>query len=176
MSTVVSSLSDRLTVLVKLGIPYSLAVSHMASGEMSGTDANIIVRVVSLLALLHFVVFGMCGTTVAQNAGLSKLARDDNRQEQSQAISEPDFTYWAKTRIDSHKKSLTSSVPRPIAILTIRRLGLTAPIFDGTDELTLNRGLGRVGGSEGSANGNFAVAGHRDGFFRLLKNIACAIS
>ena len=47
------------------------------------------------------------------------------------------------------------------------------PVYDGTDDLTLNRGVGRIIGTArlGEA-GNTGIAGHRDGFFRGLKDIA----
>jgi sortase A len=60
----------------------------------------------------------------------------------------------------------------PIALLTIERLDLKVPVFAGTDKLSLNRGAGLVPGSPlPGENGNVAVAGHRDSFFRPLKDI-----
>ena len=45
------------------------------------------------------------------------------------------------------------------------------PVYSDESELHLNRGVGLVPGS-GSPDkgGNAAIAGHRDGFFRVLKN------
>jgi sortase A len=58
-------------------------------------------------------------------------------------------------------------------VLRIPRLGFTAPVFEGTDDLTLNRGLGRIGGTATIGEpGNIGIAGHRDGFFRVLKDVA----
>ena len=46
-------------------------------------------------------------------------------------------------------------------------------MFDGTDDLTLNRGVGRIiGTARVGTPGNTALAGHRDGFFRPLKDIS----
>ncbi len=46
-------------------------------------------------------------------------------------------------------------------------------MFDGTDDLTLNRGVGRIiGTARVGTSGNTALAGHRDGFFRPLKDIS----
>jgi len=60
----------------------------------------------------------------------------------------------------------------PIALLTIERLDLKVPVFPDTDKLSLNRGAGLVPGSPlPGENGNVAVAGHRDSFFRALKDI-----
>jgi len=45
-------------------------------------------------------------------------------------------------------------------------------VFDGTDDLTLNRGVGRIAGTaRPGQGGNLGIAGHRDGFFRGLKDV-----
>lgn len=61
----------------------------------------------------------------------------------------------------------------PLAILRIPRIHLEAPVLRGTDEITLNRGVGHIAGmaAPGEA-GNIGIAGHRDSFFRDLKNIS----
>jgi sortase A len=88
------------------------------------------------------------------------------------AGSRVDFQLWAPNRIVAYKESLTEKRDLPLALLRIPSLNLEIPIFDGTDELTLNRGVGRI---EGTARigqiGNLGIAGHRDGFFRGLKDI-----
>jgi sortase A len=84
-----------------------------------------------------------------------------------------DVSRWAKGRLKAYESSLANKLPDPIAILTIPRLHLRVPIFDGTDEVTLNRGIGRIAGTAmPGKDGNLAIAGHRDGFFRGLKDIA----
>jgi sortase A len=62
--------------------------------------------------------------------------------------------------------------PLAIAVLEVPRLGLTVPVLEGTDELTLNRGVGHVEGTaRPGEEGNVGIAGHRDGFFRVLKDV-----
>jgi sortase A len=59
-----------------------------------------------------------------------------------------------------------------LAVLRIRRINIEAPVLEGTDDLTLNRGLGRIAGTARfGETGNIGIAGHRDGFFRELKDI-----
>ncbi|HEY7098605.1 MAG TPA: class D sortase [Terriglobales bacterium] len=83
-----------------------------------------------------------------------------------------DFTLWGKGRIKAYQASLGLKMTPPIALLNIPRLHLTAPVFDGTDDITLNRGVGRiVGTAVPGEDGNMGIAGHRDGFFRGLKDI-----
>lgn len=61
----------------------------------------------------------------------------------------------------------------PIALLTIARVGLEVPVFADTSERNLNRGAGWVEGTAAPDDGgNTAIAAHRDGYFRVLKDVA----
>jgi len=83
-----------------------------------------------------------------------------------------DVQLWAKNRIAAYTQSLAQLSRKPIAVLRIPSVNLQAPIFDGTDELTLNRGVGRIQGTAPIGQpGNLGIAGHRDGFFRALKDV-----
>ncbi|HEX5043499.1 MAG TPA: class D sortase [Candidatus Polarisedimenticolaceae bacterium] len=91
-------------------------------------------------------------------------------------IEEPgsaDVGAWSAPRIAAYREALGQPHRPPLGALRIPRVGLTVPVFDGIDELTLNRGVGRIPGTArpGEA-GNLALAGHRDGFFRGLKDVA----
>jgi sortase A len=82
------------------------------------------------------------------------------------------FTSWSPKRRHAYLKSLRVKRDQPIAVLRIPKIHLKVPVFNGTDELRLNRGVGRiVGTAEIGQNGNVAIAGHRGGFFRGLKDI-----
>jgi sortase A len=83
-----------------------------------------------------------------------------------------DFGLWSEQRIKAYKEGAPKRSVIPLAVLRIPRIRLEAPIFDGTDELTLNHGLGRIA-KTASPNeaGNIGIAGHRDGFFRGLKDV-----
>lgn len=60
----------------------------------------------------------------------------------------------------------------PLGQIEIRTIGLTAMILEGTEDGTLRRAVGHIPGTAlpGQA-GNIAIAGHRDTFFRPLRNI-----
>ncbi len=89
-----------------------------------------------------------------------------------QDASSVDFTLWSEKRIDSYKQSLAQHFDPPLALLRLPKIHLEVPVLEGTDELTLNRGVGRiVGTARLGENGNVGVAGHRDGFFRGLKDV-----
>jgi sortase A len=60
----------------------------------------------------------------------------------------------------------------PLAILRIPRIHLEVPVLHGTDEITLNRAVGQIPGTAAPGEiGNIGIAGHRDSFFRNLKDI-----
>jgi sortase A len=66
----------------------------------------------------------------------------------------------------------TTQPGRTLAVLRIPRLHLKVPVLNGTDAVTLNRGVGRIAGTAfPGVAGNLAIAGHRDGFFRSLKEV-----
>jgi sortase A len=92
---------------------------------------------------------------------------------QSKSDQGVDFSLWAEKRIQAYKDSLITKTDTPLAVLQIDKLGIRVPVFEGTDDLTLNRGVGRIlGTAQPGEPGNLGIAGHRDGFFRGLKDIS----
>ena len=84
-----------------------------------------------------------------------------------------DFRLWSANRISAYEDSLARKTDAPLAILRIPKINLEVPIFNDTDDITLNRGAGRIlGTAQVGTSGNLGIAGHRDGFFRGLQNIA----
>lgn len=60
----------------------------------------------------------------------------------------------------------------PVAVLRIAGLGLEVPVYPDPTELNLSRGAGWIGGTAApNTGGNMAIAGHRDRYFRPLKDI-----
>jgi sortase A len=56
--------------------------------------------------------------------------------------------------------------------IEISAIGLEAMIMEGTDAKTLRRAVGHISGTPlPGQQGNVAIAGHRDTFFRALRNI-----
>ncbi len=84
----------------------------------------------------------------------------------------PDVSLWDQQRIRNYEISLSQRSDQPEAVLRVDKIHLIAPVLDGTDDLTLNRGVGRIiGTAHVGAPGNLGIAGHRDGFFRGLKDL-----
>jgi sortase A len=85
----------------------------------------------------------------------------------------PDQSLWGENRREAYGASLGAKVGAPLGVLTIPKIDLSVPIFEGTGEIVLNRGVGRIEGTaKVGQRGNLGIAGHRDGFFRGLKDIA----
>lgn len=91
----------------------------------------------------------------------------------SDALRKPvDTSLWSEDRIAGYQESLVLDLDLPLAVLRIPSVDIEVPVLPGTDDLTLNRGVGWIEGTaKPGSKGNFAVAGHRDGFFRGLKDI-----
>ena len=88
------------------------------------------------------------------------------------AVPEPDLTLWEPKRIAAWREALRTPGPAPIAVLRIPTLGLEVPVLPGTDDITLDRAVGHIAETAlPGADGNAGIAGHRDGFFRGLKDI-----
>lgn len=88
------------------------------------------------------------------------------------SLAAPDLSLWSPERIRAWHESFTREAPQALAVLRIPRLGLEVPILEGTDDWTLNRAVGHIADTAApGGEGNCGIAGHRDGFFRGLKDI-----
>jgi len=88
------------------------------------------------------------------------------------ASPEVDYSLWAEGRIKEYEESLEADLGAPQAIFRIPKLDLEVAVLEGTSDLVLNRGVGRIAGTAQIGEvGNLGIAGHRDGFFRGLKDI-----
>jgi sortase A len=85
----------------------------------------------------------------------------------------PDQTLWSPERIAAWRSAVKDPGAIPLAILRIPRIRLEVPVLDGTDDVSLNRAVGHIADTaRPGTDGNSGIAGHRDGFFRGLKDIA----
>jgi len=88
-------------------------------------------------------------------------------------VKPPDFSLWSQKRVKDYEESLAAHFSTATAVLRIPKIHLEVPVLEGTDDLSLNRGVGLITGtSRPGGEGNIGIAGHRDGFFRGLKDIA----
>ena len=83
-----------------------------------------------------------------------------------------DYSLWSEKRIKEYEATFAEHFDAPVGILRVEKIRLEVPVFDGTDDRVLNRGVGRiVGTTRIGESGNIGIAGHRDGFFRGLKDV-----
>jgi LPXTG-site transpeptidase (sortase) family protein len=83
-----------------------------------------------------------------------------------------DMKLWSPARVKAYKVALQQETPPTLAILRIPRLKLEVPVHDGTADAVLDLAAGRIEGTAlPGTPGNVGIAAHRDGFFRVLKDL-----
>jgi sortase A len=122
-------------------------------------------------------IAAICLWTAARVAGMLGAHRDVERfvALQAAAVTDPavpDQTLWSPERVKAWRETQSRTASVPLALLRIPRIGLEVAVLEGTDEWTLNRAVGHIEDTATpGAGGNSGIAGHRDGFFRGLKDI-----
>ena len=110
----------------------------------------------------------------AGSAGSAASSAAASRSLDEKRLASPDKTLWSPERVRGFDASFSQHfAAAPLAILRVPKIDLEVPVLAGTDELSLNRGVGHIAGTPrpGEA-GNVGIAGHRDGFFRGLKDVS----
>ena len=129
------------------------------------------------IVLLSFCAAAFISGHVYSRMAVSRFQRQSNSQRLIAtnghgASWHPDFSLWDQQRIRDYETSLAEPSDQPEAVLRIDKIHLVVPVLNGTDDLTLNRGVGRITGTARiGVPGNVGIAGHRDGFFRGLKDL-----
>lgn len=84
----------------------------------------------------------------------------------------PDTRLWSAKRVAEYEATKSAGGEAPQAVLRIDHLDIQVPVYNGADEFNLNRGVARIIGTGRVGEvGNLGIAGHRDSFFRPLKDI-----
>ena len=85
-------------------------------------------------------------------------------------MEQADFRGWGAARVKAYREGRLTGAP--LAVLRIGKVNMRVPVFEGTNELVLNSGAGWIPGTaRPGESGNVGIAGHRDGFFRPLKDV-----
>jgi len=126
------------------------------------------------LAALQFACFGT-GALLVSVVALARLdaqlGRESGIAAFAASLDAPDQSLWAPERVRDYAASLAAVKEAPLAILRIPALKLEVPVYATDSELHLNRGAGLIAGMGlPDKGGNLGIAGHRDGFFRVLKD------
>jgi sortase A len=86
--------------------------------------------------------------------------------------SPPDQSLWSAVRVNAFRKAIAEPAGAPLAVLRIPKIRLEAAVLPGTADRTLDRALGHIENTAPpGTTGNIGIAGHRDGFFRGLKDV-----
>jgi sortase A len=107
-------------------------------------------------------------------SGLGSIAAHQSleRFAEQRLVESPDQRLWSPDRVRAWREARTREAPAPLAVIRIPRIELGVAVLEGTDDWTLNRAVGHIEDTAlpGEA-GNAGIAGHRDGFFRGLKDV-----
>jgi sortase A len=111
------------------------------------------------LAAAAALMLGYCGLVLAD--GWLFQQRERRQLEQASRISPP---------ASNHPPTVAAGAL--VGRIEIPRLGLSVIVAEGVDALTLRRAVGHIPGSAMPGQpGNVGLAGHRDTYFRPLRNI-----
>jgi sortase A len=149
-----------------MGIRASQCVAHLLLA------AGVVLLAASGLALVDRSLSSRLSLQAFDSARAVEPAIRDARAERPRADDYVDFSLWSEKRVREYQTSLSVEKQLPLAVVSISKLRIRAPVFEGTSDLILNRGVGWITGTArpGEA-GNTGIAGHRDGFFRGLRDI-----
>jgi sortase A len=136
-------------------------------------SAGLILLLVDASAMLHRAALSRLALRDFDTAQAALSHTTSTASNKLPSDAKTNFGDWSKERIRSYKDSLLVKRDLPIAVLHFVKLHTRMPVFEGTDELALNRGVGWIAGTARPGDeGNIGIAGHRDGFFRVLKEIS----
>jgi LPXTG-site transpeptidase (sortase) family protein len=85
---------------------------------------------------------------------------------------EPDDRLWSESRRRAYRESLRAPAGALLGTVVIPAASLEVPLYGDTSELHLNRGVGLIDRMAApGTTGNVGIAGHRDGYFRVLQDV-----
>ena len=121
------------------------------------------------VAHIESTVLARIGVQYFEASTTSPTSKKPERKLDSPGVN---FGLWSAPRIDAYKRTLAEHLLPALALLRVEKIKLEVPVLEGTDDVTLNRGTGWIRGTARPEEwGNMGIAGHRDGFFRGLKDL-----
>lgn len=105
-------------------------------------------------------------------ASTSQVPDQDAFTLSAQQAGTPDTSLWAPGRIADYEASMQGELPQVLGLLEVPSVGLKVPVYPSDSELNMDRGAGVIDGmAYPHEPGNIGIAGHRDGYFRVLKDV-----
>ena len=158
-------------------MPGKLRLLAFRSGELLSYSAGVM--------LTGFFVAQLAQGEVKRQGGIAEfelMAQASSATTQSDAaatdqagfedVGEPDTSLWNAARIKDYQVSLKADLPPVLGVLEVPSVGLKVPVYQTNTELVMDRGAGVIDGmSYPHEPGNIGISGHRDGYFRVLKDV-----
>jgi sortase A len=120
----------------------------------------------NVFLVVGVLILGYCGFVLLD----TKLYQANETRDFQQQIK--DFKPANASNGRVHEVSFHPAAGKPLGEIELTRIGVTAMILEGTDDRTLRRAVGHIPGTALPGQpGNVAIAGHRDTFFRALRNV-----
>lgn len=117
--------------------------------------------IASVMLLLAYVA-ARADAEIGRHIDLAQFAQVDTA----------DTSSWSNSRRRVYESSLVHSAGPALAVLSLPSVQLEVPLYADTSELHLNRGVGLIPHTSApGVPGNLGIAGHRDGFFRVLEHV-----
>lgn len=86
-------------------------------------------------------------------------------------VNPPDMSLWSESRIEAWKATQGTDIDDILAVLDAPHLSLQVPVYASASDFDMDRGAGWIPGTARPDEvGNIGIAGHRDGYFRALKD------
>ena len=141
------------------------------TGARSGWRGSRVRRwVEGLLLLGGAAALLWCAWVVATAHVVQRLARDRLERAAHQRVESTSPQPSSSFAASPEPRQVTPGTP--LASLTIPRVGLSAIIMQGSDDSILRVGVGHIETTPlPGERGNIAIAGHRDTFFRPLRDV-----
>jgi sortase A len=145
---------------------------------MTGTALGRALRageVLSLAAGAVLSLFFVAQLAQGEVGRRAEIAEFENRQQSLvvDSIAAPDTSLWAPQRIADYEAARAMQSPAVLGVLEMPSVGLKVPVYPSDSELNMDRGAGIIDGmAYPHEGGNIGIAGHRDGYFRALKDVA----
>jgi sortase A len=120
----------------------------------------------NIFLIVGVLILGYCGFVLLD----ARVYQADEARQFQQEIK--DFNPAIASEGSVHEASFRPLTGKPLGEIELTRIGVTAMILEGTDDRTLRRAVGHIPGTPLPGRpGNVAIAGHRDTFFRALRNV-----
>ena len=146
-----------------------LFVVQLAQGEVQRQDG--------IAEFAQLAQSGSATATPASGVDSASVAaantdQDSDAEKQFSDVGDPDTSLWAAGRIADYNASLSAELPPVLGVLEVPSVSLKVPVYSTNTDLVMDRGAGIIDGMAYPHElGNIGISGHRDGYFRALKDV-----